>query len=62
MPAAWGMWVAIGDDPVMIRSRDDPQWLGICRPPELGSVSRAKTASRISLGVMPRATITPVSR
>ena len=62
MPAAWGMWVAIGDEPVMMRSRDEPQWLGICRPPELGSAARAKTASRISRAVMPRAIITPVSR
>src|SRR5947209_9243980 len=43
MPAAWGMWVAIGDDPVMMFRARLPQWLGIWRPPELGSDARAKT-------------------
>ena len=47
-PAAWGSWVAMGDDPVMMFSRRQPQWFGICRPPELGSSGLAKTARTIS--------------
>ncbi len=32
-----------------------PQWLGICRPPELGSSAEATAESSISRGVMPSA-------
>src|ERR1044072_5857616 len=53
-PAAWGSWVAIGDDPVMMLSRLLPQWLGIWRPPQLGSSARASTARNTSYGVIPR--------
>ena len=52
----------MGDEPEMTPSRALPQWLGIWRPPEQGSAARANTPSRTSSAVMPRASITPVSR
>lgn len=47
--------LATGLDELTIRARLRPKWLGICRPPELGSAARAYTESMKSSGVMPRA-------
>ena len=54
MPAAWGTCVAIGEEWLTIPRRLLPQWLGICRPPELGSSALEKTPRKISYGVMTR--------
>src|SRR5260221_1383303 len=53
LPTAWRNCVPVGDDVETMLLALCPQWLGIWRPPELGS-SAAPTASySISLGVTP---------
>ena len=44
MPAAWGTCVAMGEEWLMIPSRREPQWLGICRPPEDGILGLGEEA------------------
>ena len=48
MPAAWGTCVAIGEEPLMIPSRREPQCAGIWRPPEEGSSALANTPRKTS--------------
>ncbi len=46
----------------MIPSRREPQWLGICRPPEEGSSALANSPRKISYGVIPATSTTATSR
>ena len=62
MPAACGTWVAIGEEPLMMPRRRDPQCEGIWRPPLAGSSALEKTPRKISYGVMPATSTTPTSR
>ena len=52
-PTAWRNWVPVGLLWETMLSFLWPQWLGICRPPELGSSSAATADRSISFGVMP---------
>src|SRR6059036_1547255 len=50
-PAAWGIWVAMGEEPVRMPRLFDPQCAGICRPPEDGSSRLPNTPRNTSRGV-----------
>jgi hypothetical protein len=62
MPAACGICVAMGEEWLMMPSRREPQWLGICRPAEEGSLSLANNPRKISYGVIPATRTTATSR
>src|SRR5207237_4313123 len=62
MPAACGIWVAMGEEAVMMFSRRDPQWAGIWRPPDEGSSALANTPRNTSRGVIPATRQTAMSR
>ena len=62
IPAAWGTCVAIGDEPVMMPSRREPQCAGICLPPDDGSSAFEKIPRKTSYGVMPATSTTARSR
>ena len=61
-PLAWGIWVAMGEDPVMMLSSRLPQWAGICLPPEEGSSRLPNTPRKTSRGVIPATRQTAMSR
>ncbi len=56
MPAACSTWVATTLEVVTMRARLRLKWEGIWRPPDEGSVERAKTPIMKSRAVMPSAT------
>jgi hypothetical protein len=62
LPAACGTCVAIGEEWLTIPSSFELQWLGIWRPPEVGSVAFENTPRKICSGVIPATRTTPRSR
>src|SRR5699024_4941120 len=61
-PTACGNCVVTGEEPVRIRFFFWPKCPGICRPSEFGSSALANPDSINSLGVIPNARTTPISR
>jgi hypothetical protein len=53
LPTACRNCVPVGDDVETMFSFWWPQWLGIWRPPELGSAAAPTASYSISAGVMP---------
>src|SRR4051794_15739325 len=51
IPAACRTCVPIGDEPVMMLNFLDPQWAGICRPPDEGSSALPNNPRNTSRGV-----------
>src|SRR5436853_180180 len=60
MPAAWGMWVAMGELPLMTLSFCEPQWLGICRPAEFGMAVVEMEGGQLLLPVVERGQRVPL--
>src|SRR5919197_1352918 len=50
IPAACGICVAMGEEPVMMLCFFELQWAGIWRPPELGSSGFPNTPRKTSYG------------
>ena len=62
IPAACGICVAMGEEPLMRLSRRDPQCAGICRPPLDGSSRLPNTPRKTSYGVSPATRQSAMSR
>src|SRR5688572_26025905 len=52
-PTAWRNCVPVGDDTDTMLMDFFPQWLGICRPPEFGSLAAPTAEYNISAAVSP---------